>query len=319
MQPIIAGNATMRVSIIVIAYNLESYVTEAVMSALASDADEVIVVDDGSTDRTLSVVQRIAQTNSRLRIVTQSNGGSSRARNAGARGAKGKYLVFLDGDDRLLPGAISKLVAMLEASPSAVCAYGQWAAIDAQGRRMASNMRLTSRHSGSILKEMLRRCFVAQGCAVILKDAFNSVHGFDETISFAEDWEFYSRLAMEGDFLASDAFIMEYRVLPTSKSSSARALKGTYFVVDKIFGHPRLKTLFSDRELSLLKKQSCACAILGISNRNFWDGNYSGSLHMACLAAWTYPLLLHRIVGRAGLNCISLLFERMTVSGSAVK
>ena len=215
----------MLVSIIVTAYNLELFVGAAVKSALNSDVGEVIVVDDGSTDGTLSVLRGIAASEERVRILPQANRGSSSARNTGGREAKGKYLLFLDGDDRLLPGAVSKLSSCLENAPSAVCSYGQWRAINEQDELMPPNMKLTSRYSGCVLEDLLKRGFLIPGCALLRRESFLALGGFDERIAFAEDWEFFCRLSLEGDFLPIADCVAGYRLRTTSKSATSNTDK----------------------------------------------------------------------------------------------
>ena len=118
------------VSIIVPAYNQSHYLEAAVQSALAQTyADvEVIVVDDGSTDDTRAVAQRL--TDSRVRYVYQENRGLPAARNTGIRHARGSLLSFLDSDDLFLPDKVRLLLAAMEADPSLGLVAGQAVVID---------------------------------------------------------------------------------------------------------------------------------------------------------------------------------------------
>ncbi|MDM4762309.1 CDP-glycerol glycerophosphotransferase family protein [Galbitalea sp. SE-J8] len=108
------------VSTIVPAYNVESYIEEAVRSVLDQSHRrlEVIVVDDSSTDGTPAILKRLAKEDRRLRVYRRPNGGVNRARNYGLHRAKGQYLTFLDSDDVLLPGAYAEMVASLKRSGS---------------------------------------------------------------------------------------------------------------------------------------------------------------------------------------------------------
>ena len=94
------------ISVIIPLYNKELIVERSVRSVLTQSFRdiELIVVDDGSTDRSLSVVQAVKDP--RLRIIRQENGGPSKARNTGTRNARGEWILFLDADDELLPGAL---------------------------------------------------------------------------------------------------------------------------------------------------------------------------------------------------------------------
>src|SRR5689334_849057 len=102
-------------SVIIPAYNVESYIETAVVSALDQTFTdlEVIVVDDGSTDGTAKVLQAIAnrRDDPRLLILTQQNRGLSSARNAGIGHARGEFIGLLDGDDAWRPEKADKHVA----------------------------------------------------------------------------------------------------------------------------------------------------------------------------------------------------------------
>ncbi|MCH5220522.1 MAG: glycosyltransferase [Muribaculaceae bacterium] len=97
-----------KISIIIPAFNVEKYLGECIDSVLAqSFADyEVIVVDDGSSDNTLEVAVSKASKDPRVKVAHQENAGPSAARNNGLEMAKGEWIVFVDGDDMLLPGAL---------------------------------------------------------------------------------------------------------------------------------------------------------------------------------------------------------------------
>lgn len=105
------------VSIIVPAYNTAEYIHRAIESSLRQTHKnvEIVIVDDGSTDDTLKIVQEYTARDNRVRVFTQKNGGVSSARNHGIREAKGEFLIFLDSDDWLEDDAAEILaVAQLE-------------------------------------------------------------------------------------------------------------------------------------------------------------------------------------------------------------
>jgi glycosyltransferase involved in cell wall biosynthesis len=98
------------ISVVIPAKNAAAYIVETIDSALGqADVTEIIVVDDGSTDDTIAIVRAIRDP--RLYLVTNDASGVSAARNLGARDARGDWLMFLDADDRLRPGAVATLMA----------------------------------------------------------------------------------------------------------------------------------------------------------------------------------------------------------------
>ena len=93
------------ISVVIPLYNKEASISQSLQSVLSQEYDdfEVVIVDDGSTDGSVSIVE--AMNNPRIRLIKQENGGPSRARNTGVKNAKGEWILFLDADDEMLPGA----------------------------------------------------------------------------------------------------------------------------------------------------------------------------------------------------------------------
>lgn len=104
------------VSIIVPAYNVENYIEACLSSLLEQNYRdiEVIAVDDGSTDRTEEKIRQLQRTDGRVHLLSRVNQGVAAARNAGIAAAKGEYLCFVDGDDRLTGDCIEKMVTAAE-------------------------------------------------------------------------------------------------------------------------------------------------------------------------------------------------------------
>ncbi len=99
------------ISIIIPIYNLEKYIERCLKSIQSQSLDdfEVIVVDDGSTDESLNICKQYAQKDSRIVIISQHNGGASKARNSGIAVARGQYIAFIDGDDYIEKDFLEKL------------------------------------------------------------------------------------------------------------------------------------------------------------------------------------------------------------------
>lgn len=116
-------------SVIITAYNIEAYVERGVRSVCEQTYRnlEIIVVDDGSTDATGSILDRLAENDARIRVIHQENGGPARARNVGIGKASGDYIGFVDGDDWIDPDMYEKLFSALQDQQAdlAVCRYRQ--------------------------------------------------------------------------------------------------------------------------------------------------------------------------------------------------
>ncbi len=111
------------ISIIVACYNVEKYLDRCIDSIVRQSYSnlEIILVDDGSTDKTGEICDKWVKKDARVRVLHRKNGGPSDARNAGIRGSKGKWLGFVDGDDYILPAMYSELYAHRVEGGIAVC------------------------------------------------------------------------------------------------------------------------------------------------------------------------------------------------------
>ena len=104
------------VSIIVPVYNVEGYIDRCLQSMASQTyaSLEIILVNDGSTDRTADLCAEFARKDERVRVLTQTNKGAAAARNAGIQASEGRYITFVDADDVLLPKAFEKTVQAME-------------------------------------------------------------------------------------------------------------------------------------------------------------------------------------------------------------
>jgi glycosyltransferase involved in cell wall biosynthesis len=119
-------NGFPRVSVVMPAFNVEKYIERAVTSVLDQSFKdlELIVIDDGSKDRTLEMVQALAREDSRLKVIVQENTGRpSIARNRGIAQSTGEYLAFLDSDDFWFPTRVEKMVSGLDQHPEWAAAF----------------------------------------------------------------------------------------------------------------------------------------------------------------------------------------------------
>ena len=108
--------AAKRVSVIVPVYNVEKYLGECLDSLMAQTCREIeiVCVNDGSTDRSMEILERYAKKDERIKVISQENGGLSAARNTGLRHAQGKYVCFIDSDDLLVPEAVAEMLEKAE-------------------------------------------------------------------------------------------------------------------------------------------------------------------------------------------------------------
>ena len=211
------------VSVIIPAKNAAAYIGETIASALAQDdVTEVIVVDDGSTDDTVAIIGSIRDP--RLRLATNDATGVSAARNLGARGARGNWLMFLDADDRLRSGAVATLLATAKAAPQAVLVYGDYNTIDSAGRPIGRRALLKGRikPSGHVLERLAGGNFIVNGGIMLVRlDAFRAAGGFDVSLRYCEDWHCWCRLAALGEFAYVPKLLLDYRLHTANTMNAA--------------------------------------------------------------------------------------------------
>ena len=228
------------VSVVIPVKNAAAFIREAIDSALSQGADvgEVIVVDDGSTDNTVAIVRAVGD--NRVQLISNQSTGVSAARNLGARSASGRWLLFLDADDRLRAGAVTTLVTAARAAPRAVLAYGDYDLIDSAGRPIGRRGLLKGRQkpSGDVLARLAAGNFIVNGGIMLVHaEAFQATGGFDETLRFCEDWHCWCRLAAIGEFQFVSALLLDYRLHTANTMNAATRSPRDFFpAVERVFG-----------------------------------------------------------------------------------
>lgn len=119
-------NQMEKVSVVVPIYNVEEYLEECLDSLVGQTYEkiEIILVNDGSTDRSLEIAEQYAEKYEKIKLVSQENGGLSKARNTGMKLADGRYLCFVDSDDWLERNTIQEIAALMENDDLDLCLFG---------------------------------------------------------------------------------------------------------------------------------------------------------------------------------------------------
>jgi GT2 family glycosyltransferase len=177
------------ITVVIACFNYGAYLTEAVASALEQrgGTPRVTVVDDGSTDpKTLRVLGQLPE---EVTLIRQENAGLSAARNAGLRAAGTRYLIVLDSDDRLTPDALSHLRRPLDEDPALGFSYGITRFFGAWQGTLTfppyDPYKLIYRH-------------IIGSTALMRRELFERLGGFDTTFPRYEDWEFWVNALAHG-------------------------------------------------------------------------------------------------------------------------
>jgi glycosyltransferase involved in cell wall biosynthesis len=188
------------VSVIVPLYNCQRFVREALDSVLRQDvADmEIVAVDDGSSDDTLRAVERMGAP---VRVLRQRNLGPAAARNRAVRESRGRYLAFIDGDDVWLPGKLGAQLDCAEsdgACPIVFTQFAYWRPDPAGHYRRAEEVARDAHSalasdawSGWLYPQILLRTPIHIITALIRRDVYEAVGGFDETLRGGSDYDFW--------------------------------------------------------------------------------------------------------------------------------
>jgi len=208
-----------QVSIIVPCYNAERYVGEAIESALSQDCTvQVIVVDDGSTDGSVEVIQRYEPA---VQLVRKQNQGIANARNAAIALLQAPYALLLDNDDRLASDALAQLLGTMLGSQQRVV-YGRFQGWNEDMTQRLAEPRLASLNPDPFVY-LSRHDFTPPGAVLFPTSAFDRIGQFDQTVAGCDDWDFLIRLARIGfEFEGINKVVFHYRRLSSSASNRPR-------------------------------------------------------------------------------------------------
>jgi glycosyltransferase involved in cell wall biosynthesis len=190
-----------KISIIIPTYQRSRLIGEAIRSALNQTvaAHEIIIVDDGSTDDTFTVVNEIAQYYPAVRYIRQDNRGVSVARNTGIKAASGDWLCFLDSDDTLKPYALELLAAQAYASPAPAVIFGRAENVNGSERtsyvsdaKIAAYLADAPSGPIGIFPALIQANVIPMGAVLVDR---NVIIPFDADLKLAEDYDLWLELA----------------------------------------------------------------------------------------------------------------------------
>ena len=204
------GSGRPKVSIVIAVYNDETYVGNAIESALSQTLGplEVIVVDDGSTDRTAEVLKRYED---RIIVASQDNQGPGAARNKCIRMSRGEYVSFIDSDDFIVPEKSAQQAEILDRHPKVGLCYGICRAIDARDGRVIKTTRpgrgASDRSTAPFPPSYPTLAFMAR------REWLEKVGGYAEDMRLSEDTELRFKLWAAGCvFMSHNDLVGTYRI-----------------------------------------------------------------------------------------------------------
>jgi glycosyltransferase involved in cell wall biosynthesis len=220
------------VSVIIAYHKQEGFIAETVRSVQQQTYPhfEVIVVDDGSPVPASAVLPE----SSDVRILRTENRGCPAARNFGFQQSSGDFLVFLDSDDRLTPGALEAHLQAFAECPAAALSFGAQRIIDEHGQ-VIRPAHICRPRRDYFLKLLEGNPIGCPGAAMIRRDAFLEAGLFDESLRIVEDYPLYLRLARRHPFIQQSSCVVDYRFHTNSLSQDKeKVLKGVFNALDQL-------------------------------------------------------------------------------------
>jgi glycosyltransferase involved in cell wall biosynthesis len=201
------------------AYNVDPYIGEAVDSVLAQSFSdyEYLVVDDGSTDSTADRVLERAQADSRIRLIRSENRGAANARNIGIEQARGKFIAFLDGDDRWHRDFLKDQLDLLTSADNSVAAvFARSRVISEEGRVYLFRWQRAGRYDFDDM--LIGSCPPRTGSSLLIKKtAFDTAGLFEVSLDSAQDLDMWLRIQYYSGmpyFVCNAKYRIDIRVRP---------------------------------------------------------------------------------------------------------
>lgn len=233
--------ATPTISVVINVYNEEPrYLAEAIESVQAQTVQpsEILIVEDGARRDYAPLLARYPD----VKVIRQANQGLAAARNTGLHAATGEFILFLDGDDRMMPQSLALNLRRFAERPEIAMAYGGYRMVDGEGAPswQARMPELGADHYATMLEG---NCIGMHATVLYRRAALLAIGGFDPEFRACEDYELYLRMARYAPIAAGSEMIAEYRYHGANMSGDrAMMLKTVLRVLDVqdkyVTGHP---------------------------------------------------------------------------------
>ena len=257
------------ISVIIPTYNRKNHLQQAIESVLSQAFTdyEIIIVDDGSSDGTASIVAEYAIHHSSIRYQYQHNRGVAAARNCGISMARGKFVCFLDSDDIWKPHKLETQIAFAAQNPDFSIISSDIDSFNETGvHKRCAKQSMYSVQSGYVLQELLFNNWIQTSTVMVRRSLLESVGGFDESVGqFAEDWVLWMCLATKGPAYFLPEALVFYRLHTDSLTSQnmEAQYKSLMLAVDCVAALPGLQ---ERKDLTLLCRYKIA---MGRAKKDF--------------------------------------------------
>jgi glycosyltransferase involved in cell wall biosynthesis len=286
-----ANSSGIRLSVVIPAYNYAAVLPRAVASVLAQIEPlghaELLVVDDGSTDSTSAVLDQLLERNpGRFRALRKPNGGASSARNLGIREAQGEYLLFLDADDELSPGALQAIDDHLLAHPQSRLVIGGHIGVSPDGKRREHLPEVLPDDPMKRLRAYLldKRLALSNGACVMHREIFER-GDYPEQFRSAEDIPVFAQaVAGYPCSVIARPLVLVHKHDDSLRHQFSHAKAGGLALVDEVFSSRRL-----DPQFHVLKSEFYVQRSLSLFRSAYLAGDAEAAkefFRQACRCDW---------------------------------
>jgi glycosyltransferase involved in cell wall biosynthesis len=238
-------NIDLSIAAIIPLYNGAKWIEQSIRSVLSQTLppDELIVVDDGSTDDGPNIVARLAADNPLIKLLQKPNGGQSSARNFGVSHSESKLIALLDQDDVWYRHHLEQLIKPFRRRRGIPLGWvcSDLDEIDEMGGLISRRLlrRLDKNRPKTTLEQCLKEnMFILPSACLIDRAAFEKLGGFDERLSGYEDDDFFLRLFRAGyDNVFLDEPLSQWRIFSSSSSQTAHMRRSAIVYVQKLLGN----------------------------------------------------------------------------------
>jgi glycosyltransferase involved in cell wall biosynthesis len=291
----------MSISVVIPVYNAAGFIAETLDSVLRQTlpADEILVIDDGSTDDTATVAESFG---SPVRVIRRPNCRQAASRNFGVREAKSEWIAFVDADDKWQPSKLARQMEELARNPLADLCYTARVEFVEQGGEVKLGKVMSVPPPEDIRQALFRNTTFMPSSVVIRRSTFLAAGGFDAKFQIVEDWDFWLRLLHAGTvFAACQEALLLYRIHPKSVSHDAipALAEAKQIYQNRVLPHlPKVTRWFAQMKSQSGQEAAAAYVLRGVGDPRHLTILASSILRYPFNDAHRYKVFAHMLYTR---------------------
>jgi glycosyltransferase involved in cell wall biosynthesis len=242
-----------KLSVIMSVFNDELYVSEAIESILSQDYTqfEFIIINDGSTDNSLNIINQYALQDDRILVINQSNIGLTKSLNKAIKIAKGNFIARMDSDDISMKNRFSSQMNFLESNPDCALIGTNVIKIDKDGAELEKNQSLYSYED--ICNRFKKGNCIAHGSVMLNKFLLGDLLSYDENFKYSQDYKLWTKIANKYKILNTKEYLYKLRLHDSSISKQKVEQQSIYAgIISYEFEN---KTIIEDIEKEIIKNK----------------------------------------------------------------